>query len=300
MSNQPARVNRRRGSRVTRRLAHSLSLAVLMFLFTFVGRASAVEVSTREPKPGAQTLLFTLNEVDAAQPPCLSTTLSMRANGGRPVTLVLTATCVWNAETSRGRGFQLYSSASALQSHPSAEFVPEWETGGYDYLQYAVSTDGKSLAQDTIKVDTSPETTRRIYQGSDDFVNICINGSHEVRSLNHRLYCDVTQAASYTISQHAALTLTTGEARQLAELVLFDRFKVLSVFAHCSPVSMTRANCRVNFTASRLRWKGTVQIWVAFVDGGVESYYSSDVRGYPRGCHRSRCSRHVAVHGRGT
>jgi len=77
-------------------------------------------------------------------------------------------------------------------------FVPAWTRDGNHSLSYAVSSAGAVIRHGTLQVAVFGAQTDRIYQGTDAFVNFCINGNKQINSLNHRLYCDGYLPASYT------------------------------------------------------------------------------------------------------
>lgn len=69
---------------------------------------------------------------------------------------------------------------------PYASFLPVW-TGKRRFFYRVSMPNGTIIAQQTLAASVIPD--KRIYQGTDAFVNYCINGAHPIRSLHLRLYC---------------------------------------------------------------------------------------------------------------
>jgi hypothetical protein len=66
-------------------------------------------------------------------------------------------------------------------------------------LGVRVVVDGKAYASRRMIIRVSnhrPERTRRIWLGTDAFVNVCINASLEIRSSGGRLYCETSSWAT--------------------------------------------------------------------------------------------------------
>jgi hypothetical protein len=82
--------------------------------------------------------------------------------------------------------------------------VPEFHPGGFHgkrRFKFKATSVGKVLDKGSFKVKYESAFGSRIYQGSDAFVNKCINTNRIIRSRHHRLYCwDYRYPASWDIS----------------------------------------------------------------------------------------------------
>lgn len=107
------------------------------------------------------------------------------------------------AEESALPGFGSHSCNGAADSaHSDIEFLllgiefdPNFQSGGKQLLTYQVYDAGRLIAQGPFEVDVSPA---HFANGSDEFVNYCIDQSQPVYSSNGQLSCNVP--ASYTVS----------------------------------------------------------------------------------------------------
>ncbi|MEJ7786881.1 MAG: hypothetical protein WKF96_18935 [Solirubrobacteraceae bacterium] len=72
-----------------------------------------------------------------------------------------------------------------------AYFSSRWNRSGFHRLELSVSVDGRLTKRRAITVEARVRRTpaRRIVQGTDAFVNYCINRNRTVRSVNGELYC---------------------------------------------------------------------------------------------------------------
>jgi hypothetical protein len=100
------------------------------------------------------------------------------------------ADCQWKSSSVRGKGFVLrgFPSDNGL----SARFVSLLRKRARESLRYTVSFRGKTLRKGSFKSRTEFDRGKkayRIYEGSDAFVNYCINKFKTIKSSGGRLYC---------------------------------------------------------------------------------------------------------------
>jgi len=81
------------------------------------------------------------------------------------------------------------------------DFEPEFSARGKHVVPYAYRSSGKVFARGLIHVLTKITPTKRIWEGTDAFVNTCINGGYVIRSRDHRLYCVVGGDASQRVTR---------------------------------------------------------------------------------------------------
>jgi hypothetical protein len=67
--------------------------------------------------------------------------------------------------------------------------TPNFYSNGRHILPFQFDFTGKQITQGEIHVLTKIGHERRIWEGTDAFVNHCINGAKTIYSENHRLYC---------------------------------------------------------------------------------------------------------------
>jgi hypothetical protein len=78
--------------------------------------------------------------------------------------------------THRAQGDVLTIKAKALDDQPKV-------------IRFKVSQAGKPLGSGHVTAETYSKAGKFIYEGSDAFVNYCIDHGQEINSINHRLYC---------------------------------------------------------------------------------------------------------------
>jgi len=100
--------------------------------------------------------------------------------------------CLWDttARSLRAPGWRfLQTEGLAGDIVAAPRLVPDWNKG-YHRLRYSFSVGGRPIRSGTLAIrigqDNRPIT---IYQGTDDFVNYCINGGKRITSRNGRLSC---------------------------------------------------------------------------------------------------------------
>lgn len=82
----------------------------------------------------------------------------------------------------------------------SVDVVSDYERRARRVYEYRVSVDGNALRRGRVRVVTTPRKATRIWQGTDAFINTCINDGYRIRSLDGRLYCDVEWVARVQIT----------------------------------------------------------------------------------------------------
>lgn len=79
-------------------------------------------------------------------------------------------------------------------------FVPDFQKSGKSNLEFSIRARDEILVAGRFTIDTSITPSRRIYEGTDAFVNYCINESVRIWSHNGRLYCQTPKRARYRLT----------------------------------------------------------------------------------------------------
>jgi hypothetical protein len=119
--------------------------------------------------------------------------LQMRPTG---VTITITAKRVHATISTRDacggswvRRGQILGVTVGRESSRNGSAVDFQPRSGYHEYRVQVRVQGKRSVQRWLSADYSHSPPTRIYQGSDEFVNYCIDQSQTIYSLHGRLYC---------------------------------------------------------------------------------------------------------------
>lgn len=79
-------------------------------------------------------------------------------------------------------------------------FLPDFQKSGKSRLEFSIRARDEILVEGRFVIETSITPSRRIYEGTDAFVNYCINESVRIWSHNGRLYCQTPKQARYRLT----------------------------------------------------------------------------------------------------
>lgn len=162
-----------------------------------------------------------------------------------------------------------------------------------------VDPSGRAIARRAVTI--SVLAGGRIEQGSDAFVNVCLDGSHTVRSEDGVLGCYV--GTSYLFDKgwpkpppvRSAPRLSQKAATTYAKRAINKRFRYRKAPAarrvSCKPLSRTTQSCQASWRTARYRYSGKVRIFTVLVRGDAEWHYTMDLRRTDRRTGKSRSIR---------
>jgi hypothetical protein len=185
---------------------------------------------------------------------------------------------------------------------PRATFKPGYVSNGTSHLSYKVGWNGRMLSAGYFTVKTTVTEGEEVFQGTDAFVNYCIDQNQEVHSSEGRLYCTRPGYTSYNVQLSSAPplvsvpTLTASAARKYTAVALERELgRIRSLHTKCLRASHIRYSCAVRFQARGASWRGTTGIFYSGSGKNTQWNYTFNLRGYPKGCRRNSCSRALVV-----
>jgi hypothetical protein len=99
--------------------------------------------------------------------------------------------CQWERDRVRFGRFDL-TTEDGRGARMSVQVAERNQRSGFVVFDYHVSFNGKPIVSGWLDLNTihiSGTPARRIYQGTDAFVNYCIDEGKRIKSSHHRLYC---------------------------------------------------------------------------------------------------------------
>ncbi|HEY5197780.1 MAG TPA: hypothetical protein VIJ51_12225 [Solirubrobacteraceae bacterium] len=207
----------------------------------------------------------------------------------------------WSPAALDGSGWTLDTSPDSGDAGPAATFSPQYLSDGTRHLSYKVVWSGQTLSAGAFTVDTTVVPSSRVYQGTDDFVNYCIDQIQTVYSSDGRLYCIQPGGIFYDVENSGPAesklpTLTAQAAKNYTTVALKRKLgSVAAAHITCRSTSRSRQTCQVRFKDRTTAWSGTSAIFYSKLTVGTAWNYTLNLRGYPHGCRRKSCSHTLVV-----
>lgn len=121
------------------------------------------------------------------------------AGATRSITLTDQCNPAWQPEEAKGNGWSL--SVSEYKGY-FVEFMPNFNTSGKRRLHYRVTWNNTTLQHGQFIVYSHHYPAHRVWEGTDAFVNYCIDKTKKLYSENLRLYCTEPAWTDTTMSIH--------------------------------------------------------------------------------------------------
>jgi hypothetical protein len=168
----------------------------------------------------------------------------------------------------------------------TVEVMPTWDTDkAYPGLITVTDSAGTVVSRRALTIEAL--SGGRIEQGSDAYVNVCINGDHTITSVNGVLGCYV--GPTYLVTKGwpkpepkpKPPTLSRTAAVTYAKRSISQQFKYRSAPSQrrvsCKKRTPTDQRCQASWSDSKYRYRGTIRIFTVLVRGAGEWHYKMDL-----------------------